>query len=233
AGSGEQLHADSLCRQEPDAHLQSAENVCADAGAARVYPDAPHAPGQPEVYRPHPPRRYHCDERQFHRRGLAPDAQLRDAAPAGCLIPDAGSCRQAGGKSDKSRCPVGRKSLSWEKGMRYKAAFAIKPTNMSNAHRDDNYLPCDRYQLHLPDPDGFARFQDAESGQWYFAWYALDEVVLRSEGYVSEEGRDQGIDAVRRYKDDEASYRVQRYPDGAWALEIMAAKHTESARSCR
>jgi len=117
--------------------------------------------------------------------------------------------------------------------MRYKAAFAIKPTNMSNAHRDDNYLPCDRYQLHLPDPDGFARFQDAESGQWYFAWYALDEVVLRSEGYVSEEGRDQGIDAVRRYKDDEASYRVQRYPDGAWALELMAANHKEIARSCR
>jgi len=104
---------------------------------------------------------------------------------------------------------------------------------MSELHHEDNYLPCDRYQVQLPGEDGFARWQEPDNGQWYFAYYALDEVVLRSEGYVSEDGRDNGIESVKRYKDADSNYRTTLQPDGKWVLELIAGNQKEIARSCR
>lgn len=104
---------------------------------------------------------------------------------------------------------------------------------MNGSHIEDNYQPCERYEVQTPDSDGFARFGNPENNQWYFAYFSYGQLVLRSEGYASAAGRDNGIESVKRYKDDDANYRVSQQPDGKWVLELIAGNNKEIARSCR
>lgn len=104
---------------------------------------------------------------------------------------------------------------------------------MNGSHIEDNYHPCERYEAQTPDADGFARFVDEANGQWYFAYFNYGQLILRSEGYVSESGRENGIESVKRYKDDDSNYRVSQQPDGKWVMELIAGNNKEIARSCR
>lgn len=96
-------------------------------------------------------------------------------------------------------------------------------------HRDDDYLPCNQYD-HAPGDDGFARFE--KDGKWYFSFIEKGQVILRSEGYSHEAGRDNGIESVKKNMGDDANYKTLMLPNGQWVLCLLAANHQEIARSC-
>lgn len=103
---------------------------------------------------------------------------------------------------------------------------------MSNEiqHIDDDYLHCDHYQAINPDESGFHRFDHL--GKYYFSFIDHGIVVLRSEGYSSESGRENGIASVQKHMDNEAMYSTKMLPDGRWVLSLKAGNHQEIARSC-
>ena len=102
-----------------------------------------------------------------------------------------------------------------------------------NQFTEDNYLPCSRYENYEPETDGFVKFDDHGSGQWYFAVYAQGKVLLRSEGYTNEPARDNGVESVKSNMDSDNNYQALKQSDGKWILSLRAANHKEIARSCR
>ena len=102
---------------------------------------------------------------------------------------------------------------------------------MSSHFTEDNYLPKESYSGYATDHEGFSRFMHKD--QYYFAYSSHGDVILRSEGYSQEAGRENGIASVRRYKDDDANYRTQMQPDGQWVLGLYASNNKEIARSGR
>lgn len=97
-------------------------------------------------------------------------------------------------------------------------------------HRDDDYLKCDQYQSYAPNEDGFYRFE--LDGKFYFSFIEDARVILRSEGYSSESGRDNGINSVSKNMDNDDQYVSKQLPDGRWVLSLKALNHQEIARSC-
>lgn len=96
---------------------------------------------------------------------------------------------------------------------------------------DDNYLPCSEYKGHAKDTNGVARFE--HNGEFYFS--ILDEsdnVILRSEGYKAEKGRENGIESVSKNMPLEERYNAWQLPDGQWVLSLKAGNHQEIGRSC-
>ena len=69
----------------------------------------------------------------------------------------------------------------------------------------DDYLPCEAYQGNLIDEQGFYRFES--EGEFYFSFIDHGIVVLRSEGYASEAGRENGIASVLKNINDEETFR--------------------------
>jgi uncharacterized protein YegP (UPF0339 family) len=98
----------------------------------------------------------------------------------------------------------------------------------------DNYLPCEDYSS-APLSDkypGFSAWYSEDNQHWYFAVVTnRGRVVLRSEGYTSESGRDNGIESVMRNRDIEERYSVAE-EDGKWYVILKAGNHQEIARSC-
>ena len=100
----------------------------------------------------------------------------------------------------------------------------------------DQYLPCADY-VGKPAHDsypGFLSWLNDADGQWYFAAVTdSGRVVLRSEGYESEAGRNNGVESVMRNRDTESRYKVaQDEADGQWYIALRAGNHQEIARSC-
>jgi len=94
----------------------------------------------------------------------------------------------------------------------------------------DDYLPCEAYQGNLIDEQGFYRFES--EGEFYFSFIDHGIVVLRSEGYASEAGRENGIASVLKNINDEEKYSTKQLEDGSWVLILKAGNHQEIARSC-
>lgn len=125
-----------------------------------------------------------------------------------------------------------RRNLTILKGE--KILFSINLHGMNSfKHNEDNYHPEDQYREHLPAQDGFARFQDPENGQWYFAYYHNDELILRSEGYSAQAGRDSGLESVKIHMADDSNYVTKMLPDGKWVLELRSGNNKEIARTPR
>jgi outer membrane protein OmpA-like peptidoglycan-associated protein/uncharacterized protein YegP (UPF0339 family) len=96
---------------------------------------------------------------------------------------------------------------------------------------DDNYLPCSEYKGHSRDEKGVARFEQHD--EFYFTIVdASDEVILRSEGYKTEKGRDNGIESVLKNMSLENRYHAWQLPDGLWVLSLKAGNHQEIGRTC-
>jgi uncharacterized protein YegP (UPF0339 family) len=100
----------------------------------------------------------------------------------------------------------------------------------------DNYLPCEQYNA-APESDnypGFKTWFDADTNHWYFAVVTnTGRVVLRSEGYTSEAGRNNGIESVMRNRDLEERYSVvQDEEDNNWYVVLKAGNRQEIGRSC-
>lgn len=103
------------------------------------------------------------------------------------------------------------------------------PENVPGTHQDD-YLDCSLYKGDSPTEDGFYSF--TEANRFYFSFMENGTVVLRSEGYASEAGRDNGIASVLKNKENDELYKVRQLEDGTWVLVLTAGNNQEIARTC-
>jgi outer membrane protein OmpA-like peptidoglycan-associated protein/uncharacterized protein YegP (UPF0339 family) len=98
---------------------------------------------------------------------------------------------------------------------------------MTGGH--DNYLDCSDY-IGTPDANGFTRFES--EGDYYFSLMENGKVILCSEGYQNEAGRENGIASVQKNMELEERYAVIQTESGKWALSLKAGNHKEVGRSC-
>jgi outer membrane protein OmpA-like peptidoglycan-associated protein/uncharacterized protein YegP (UPF0339 family) len=81
-----------------------------------------------------------------------------------------------------------------------------------------------------PDAAGFFTFES--EGSHYFSFIENGRVVLCSEGYTTESGRDNGIASVQKNMALEERYSVVQIENGKWVMTLKAGNHKEIARSC-
>jgi outer membrane protein OmpA-like peptidoglycan-associated protein/uncharacterized protein YegP (UPF0339 family) len=96
--------------------------------------------------------------------------------------------------------------------------------------KHEDYLPCKFYEGTSASEDGIYKF--TEEGKYFFSFMDNGAVILRSEGYGSEAGRENGIASVLKNKETEAQYKVIQSEDGNWVVALFALNHQEIARSC-
>ena len=97
--------------------------------------------------------------------------------------------------------------------------------------RQDDYLGLKSYQGHgkTADNPDFSTFE--LDGEFYFAMHDKDgNVVLRSEGYTSEKGRDNGIQSVIKNRDIDGRYSVEEFMKKFFVI-LKAGNHQEIGRS--
>lgn len=97
--------------------------------------------------------------------------------------------------------------------------------------RQDDYLGLKSYEGHSKSADNadFSVFE--HEGEFYFAMHdANGNVVLRSEGYSSENGRDNGINSVIKNRDVDGRYSIEE-DNGKFYVVLKAGNHQEIGRS--
>jgi len=128
--------------------------------------------------------------------------------------------------SDEDKMEANIKSLACGAGMGAKAAAA--PAS-SKAVVDD-YLPCEAYK----GAEGFHTFQHEESKEFYFAYNnGSGKTFLRSEGYTSAAGRDNGIASVKKNAPQDERWSFGTALDDKYHYyALKAGNNQEIARSC-
>ncbi len=97
----------------------------------------------------------------------------------------------------------------------------------------EDYLPCEAYasKKHT-EYKGFTAFQDETNGLYYFAMVDTNgNVVLRSEGYTTEAGRDNGIESVINNRDIRDRWNQNKDETGYY-MSLRAGNGLEIARTC-
>jgi len=96
--------------------------------------------------------------------------------------------------------------------------------------QDDDYMVCSAYEGHSVDGDGFSRF--TTNNEHYFGMHGADgSVKLRSEGYTSESGRDNGIESVKKNRSLSERYSIEEARNIFYVI-LKAGNHQEIGRSC-
>ncbi|SMO52676.1 DUF1508 domain-containing protein [Solitalea koreensis] len=114
-----------------------------------------------------------------------------------------------------------------------KKAAAIAATKPQDKKRDiDDYLPCSAYEGHSRSAiNDFTTFE--ANGKYYFAMVdANGKVMLRSEGYGSIAGRDNGIQSVIANREIKERYITKELSNGNRIKILLAGNQQEIARSC-
>jgi len=92
----------------------------------------------------------------------------------------------------------------------------------------DEYLECAAYK----GPAEFHKFKHDKSGEFYFAYNdSASKTFLRSEGYTSEKGRDNGIASVIKNAPNDDRWKALN-EDGKYFYVLRAGNNQEIARSC-
>lgn len=115
----------------------------------------------------------------------------------------------------------------------YKEAVQPARTATTAAIIED-YLPCAAYAGKTPDQKNknFTLFRDADTKLYYFAMVDKSgKVILKSEGYKSEEGRTNGIASVVRNRDIKDHW-VKAQDDHGYYMSLLAGNRQEIARTC-
>ena len=97
--------------------------------------------------------------------------------------------------------------------------------------RQDDYLSLKSYSGHAKSADysDFSTFE--HDGEFYFAMLDSDgKVVLRSEGYTSVKGRDNGIQSVIKNREVEGRYTIEEFMKKFFVI-LKAGNHQEIGRS--
>ena len=103
--------------------------------------------------------------------------------------------------------------------------------------RLDHYLDCEDYQNRpASNYEGFSAFaiENDDHAHHFAMTDPAGNVLLISEGYASEAGRNNGIESVMRNRDIDERYVVRQGKDGdaAWYVCLLAGNKQEIARSC-
>jgi outer membrane protein OmpA-like peptidoglycan-associated protein/uncharacterized protein YegP (UPF0339 family) len=94
----------------------------------------------------------------------------------------------------------------------------------------DDYKPLQFYKDRIPNNgDGFAKFTD--EGEHYFTYNVDGEIILISEGYTSEKGRDNGIASVDKNRVIEKRYKKDSLDSGRYFFNLIAGNHQEIGTS--
>lgn len=94
----------------------------------------------------------------------------------------------------------------------------------------DEYKPLKFYKTNSkPRKNGFAKFSD--DGAHYFALYKDGDIALISQSYVSEAGRDNGIDSVRKNSKIKTRYHFDTRAGGKRGFSLKAGNGQEVAIS--
>ena len=104
--------------------------------------------------------------------------------------------------------------------------------NSNSPHnlKQDDYLPCSFYSGKTYTDNGIYSFE--KDGKFYFSFMENGVVILRSEAYTSEAGRNNGIVSILKNKENESQYKVLKQEDGNWVIVLEALNNQEIARSC-
>jgi uncharacterized protein YegP (UPF0339 family)/outer membrane protein OmpA-like peptidoglycan-associated protein len=96
----------------------------------------------------------------------------------------------------------------------------------------DDYLPCEAYSGHTDSPAEGIRTFKGEDGKYYFSMIDGDgNVSMRSEGYPTTGGRDNGVNSVLKNRDNKDRY-AEIEEDGVHYVILKAGNGQEIARSC-
>lgn len=105
---------------------------------------------------------------------------------------------------------------------------AAAPAPAAPAKVVDEYLDCAAYKGGA----GFHKFKNDANGEYYFAYNGDNsKTYLRSEGYTSESGRDNGIQSVIKNAPNDERWRAKN-EDGKYFFVLRAGNNQEIARSC-
>jgi len=148
-----------------------------------------------------------------------------DEAAAAKVKADAEAKRKA---DEEAKLAAAAKAKE-EESLRLAAAAKAKEDEEKKALRTDDYLACGDYAGAV----GFHKFYNEERKEYYFAYNGKNgKTLLRSEGYTSESGRDNGIQSViknaplgERWKTEVALGKYHYYV-------LRAGNNQEIARSC-
>ncbi|MBK8080722.1 MAG: DUF1508 domain-containing protein [Saprospiraceae bacterium] len=106
----------------------------------------------------------------------------------------------------------------------------------TSANVEDDYMICREYEEKIsskhPEYSDFISFKHENTGKYYFAMINKNnEIVFRSEGYPTTAARDNGIESVRKNRDNKQRLSVEENR-GLYFLVLKAGNHQEIARSC-
>jgi len=107
-----------------------------------------------------------------------------------------------------------------------------KDSSASNKE-DDDYKTADFYQNSGTETKGgFDKFQKGDNNFYYFSFQGLaGNVLLLSQGYTQEAGRDNGISSVEKNSKIEKRYKTHTTDSGKWFFTLKAGNHQEIAKS--
>ena len=112
------------------------------------------------------------------------------------------------------------------------AGVAAASSGARSEEGKDEYLPVSAYAAHSGSKvSGESDFISFETdGIYYFAWMVDGDVYMRSQGYTSEAGRDNGIESVKKNRDNEERY-ANLDEGGSEFVILKAGNSQEIARS--
>ncbi|MEM6966764.1 MAG: YegP family protein, partial [Bacteroidota bacterium] len=103
----------------------------------------------------------------------------------------------------------------------------------ASGKEDDDYMEVEFYEtLGTDTTSGFDRFQKGDNNYHYFSFKSDDgKVLLLSQGYTQESGRDNGIASVEKNATIESRYATHTTDDGKFFFTLKAGNHQEIAKS--
>jgi uncharacterized protein YegP (UPF0339 family) len=103
---------------------------------------------------------------------------------------------------------------------------------LGNADGDDNYKPLVFYQEHIKGVEnGFDSFASSDGANFYFTLNRGGRIVLISESYTSQSGRNNGADSVAKNLPIADRYQRKVHPNGKHYFNLLAGNNQEIATS--
>jgi uncharacterized protein YegP (UPF0339 family) len=173
--------------------------------------------------------------------GIASVQRNQDIPERYSVIEEDGSwyiCLKAGNHQEIARSCAFDSEAAARAGVAQRESSSLVPKTVeapAAAAVIEDYLPCDGYanQAKSDKHEGFTTFQDATTQLYYFAYTDKSgSVVLRSEGYTSAAGRDNGIESVIRNRDIQERWVQKVDDDGTHYVSLIAGNRQEIARTC-
>ncbi|MEM9823180.1 MAG: YegP family protein, partial [Bacteroidota bacterium] len=109
---------------------------------------------------------------------------------------------------------------------------APQPASSGNSSGKDDYRPLAFYEARIAGTEnGFDTFHDEEGGEYYFTYNVGQLVLLISEGYASDKGRDNGVNSVTKNLPIPERYKKGVHENGKHYFSLRAGNNQEITTS--